>query len=111
MSAPSSRNDIPTDVDGRIARRLRELRDERGYSLSEARLPPRARITFEKAVVDGPPPQQQVWVIKGELHVQLGDTTRHLTAGDCMAMTLDQPVTFQAGASLAHYVVATSNCP
>ena len=50
---------------------------------------------------------QQIWMLKGEMMISLGAVSRRLTAGDCMAMTLDEPITFHnPGASPARYLVA-----
>ncbi len=38
---------------------------------------------------------QQVWLLEGELEVTLGDTPHRLHEGDCLAMTLDEPVQFR----------------
>jgi transcriptional regulator with XRE-family HTH domain len=74
--------------------------------LSEIHFPPAARVTFENAFGRNAP-QQQIWMLKGEMSITLGDTRRRLAAGDCMAMTLDAPITFHnPGRTMAHYLVA-----
>ena len=73
--------------------------------LSEIHFPPGACVTFENAFRPGTV-FQQIWMLKGEMSITLGPTHRHLTAGDCMAMVLDQPITFRnPGTSQAHYLV------
>lgn len=74
--------------------------------LSEIRFPPHARVTFENAFGEMLV-QQQIWMIEGQLELSLGAETTRLAAGDCMAMTLDRPITFQnPGDREARYLVA-----
>ena len=74
--------------------------------LSEIRFPPGARTTFENAF-GGPAVHQQIWMIAGQLDLRLGDELTTLVPGDCMAMTLDRPITFSnPGKTEARYLVA-----
>jgi transcriptional regulator with XRE-family HTH domain len=94
-----------------IARRASQLRwrdPESGYvrrNVSPARWPSPIRIVevdfpagatvaYETAdreiTID-----QQVWVLSGQIEVVVGETVHGLEAGDCLAMRLDQPVTFR----------------
>lgn len=76
--------------------------------LSEIEFPAEARVTFENAFGDQKV-QQQVWMLEGELRILLGKQRRLLAAGDCMTMTLDQPITFHnPGNRSARYLVAIS---
>lgn len=86
-----------------------------GFSLDpqlyECRLPPGAHVSFENFPASQPV-RQQLWVLKGELHVLAGETARRLAAGDCMAMTPGPPhALHNVGTTLAHYLVAASKCP
>ena len=38
---------------------------------------------------------QQVWVLSGQIEVSVGGETHHLEAGDCLALCLDQPITYR----------------
>lgn len=61
--------------------------------LVEVHFPAGARVAFET----GPrnvQVHQQVWVLDGAMDLTVGDTTWHLQSGDCLAMTLDQPIVF-----------------
>jgi transcriptional regulator with XRE-family HTH domain len=74
--------------------------------LSEIHFPAGKRVTFDNAfgtdVV-----HQQVWMLEGEIELQLGKEWNHLKRGDCMAMTLDRPITFHnPGRKEARYLVA-----
>lgn len=74
--------------------------------LSEIRFPPGKRVTFENAF-GALLVQQQIWILEGQIELSLGGETTRLAAGDCMAMTLDRPVTFHnAGEREARYLVA-----
>jgi transcriptional regulator with XRE-family HTH domain len=76
--------------------------------LSEIWFPPQARMTFENAP-GGRTVYQQIWMLSGELRVRLGDGEHRLTAGDCLAMTLDQSARIHnPGSSAARYLVVTS---
>jgi len=74
--------------------------------LSEIQFPAGARVTFENAFGEATV-QQQVWMLEGQMDIRLGDEIAHLRSGDCMAMTLDSPITFHnPGSKEARYLVA-----
>jgi uncharacterized cupin superfamily protein len=74
--------------------------------LSEIRFPAGARVTFENAFGELTM-HQQIWMIEGSLELRLGNELTPLGPGDCMAMTLDQPITFHnPGKKEARYLVA-----
>jgi transcriptional regulator with XRE-family HTH domain len=74
--------------------------------LSEIHFPAGARVTFENAFGEAKV-HQQIWVLEGQMNVRLGDEIAHLKGGDCMAMTLDAPITFHnPGTKDARYLVA-----
>jgi transcriptional regulator with XRE-family HTH domain len=55
---------------------------------------------------------QQVWMIEGEMEITVGSTQWRLEAGDCLAMRLDQPISFHnPGDQSARYVVALVTLP
>jgi transcriptional regulator with XRE-family HTH domain len=79
--------------------------------LSEIRFPAGARVTFENAF-GGAAVYQQIWMIDGQLELRLGKELAALRAGDCMAMTLDRPITFHnPGSKDARYLVAIARNP
>jgi transcriptional regulator with XRE-family HTH domain len=79
--------------------------------LSEIRFPAGARVTFENAY-GSTLVQQQIWMLDGQMQLRLGGESTHLNAGDCMAMTLDGPITFHnSGKKEARYLVATARHP
>jgi transcriptional regulator with XRE-family HTH domain len=79
--------------------------------LSEIHFPPGARVTFENAFGDARV-VQQIWMLEGSLELRLGRETSQLKSGDCMAMTLDRPITFHnPGKKDARYLVAIVRQP
>lgn len=76
--------------------------------LSEIRFPAGARVTFENAY-GAIQVHQQIWMLSGVMDLRLGKELTHLAAGDCMAMTLDQPISFHnPGKTEARYLVAVA---
>ena len=70
--------------------------------------PAGARVAYEtgareKAVA------QQIWVRDGAIDITVGKVTYNLGKDDCLAMQLDEPVTFRNRTRrTAHYVVVLS---
>jgi transcriptional regulator with XRE-family HTH domain len=74
--------------------------------LVDVRFPPGKRVTLDAAARLSAT-HQQVWMIEGTMDVGVGDTTWRLQAGDCLAMTLDQPITYRNPTKqAARYLVA-----
>jgi uncharacterized cupin superfamily protein len=49
---------------------------------------------------------QQLWLLEGELVLAVGEREHRLSAGDCLAMLLDGPISFHnPGAVPARYAV------
>jgi transcriptional regulator with XRE-family HTH domain len=105
----TTQRDQPTWSDpasGYTRRTLTPNPASHALQLSEIRFPAGARLTFENAFGQKKV-HQQIWILGGSMHVQLGHEAHHLKAGDCMAMTLDRPITFHnAGRKAARYLVA-----
>jgi transcriptional regulator with XRE-family HTH domain len=59
----------------------------------EVAFPAGARVSFDTGA-RLPRVHQQVWVQEGTIEVTLGDVHYRLAAGDCLAMVLDQPITY-----------------
>ena len=79
--------------------------------LSEIHFPPGARVTFENAFGDAKV-LQQIWMLDGSLELRLGKELSQLKSGDCIAMTLDRPITFHnPGKKDARYLVAILKNP
>jgi transcriptional regulator with XRE-family HTH domain len=59
----------------------------------EVQFPPRARVAYETGPRE-PAVHQQIWVLEGRIDVTVGDTLHRLEAGDCLALVLDQPLSY-----------------
>jgi transcriptional regulator with XRE-family HTH domain len=68
--------------------------------------PAGARIAYEPNAAQ-PPIHQQVWLQQGQLQVSLSGQVHQMHKGDCLAMTIDQPIVFfNPGKVAAQYLVA-----
>ncbi|KHO14162.1 DNA-binding protein [Acinetobacter baumannii] len=79
------------------------------FQIVEIEFPPHSRVTYEisesSKVV-----QQQLWVVEGQIDIQLGNNSYALGQGDCLAMQLDQPVIYSNNSSqVARYILVVSN--
>lgn len=59
----------------------------------EVVFPAGARVSYETAARPGVT-HQQVWILQGTIEIVLGDERFELSAGDCLAMVLDRPITY-----------------
>jgi transcriptional regulator with XRE-family HTH domain len=79
--------------------------------LVEILLPAGARVAYDTAV-RAVGISQQVWVLRGEVELTVGDITHSLGKGDCLAMRVDRPTTFHNPTDHpARYVVALTADP
>ncbi|MBC7956989.1 MAG: helix-turn-helix transcriptional regulator [Cytophagales bacterium] len=77
--------------------------------LVEVSFPPGAQVSYE-AGAGRTGVHQQVWVIEGNITVTVGVERHKLTEGDCLAMSLDQPVSFRNPTRwAARYLVALAS--
>ena len=77
----------------------------------EVLFPPDARVTYESATRE-PLVHQQLWVLEGAMDISVGDTLHQLQAGDCLAHTLDRPMSFHNPTrKAARYVVVIATIP
>lgn len=75
----------------------------------EVHFPAGARVAFESGERDARF-YQQIWVLEGTMDIIMGDEQHRLSAGDCLAMQLDRPMTFQNPTRKpARYVVVTAS--
>ena len=71
----------------------------------DVELPAGARVAYETGARDVSI-HQQIWIREGSIEITHGTTTRRLTADDCFAMQLNQPMTFHnASRRVARYIV------
>lgn len=79
------------------------------FQIVEIEFPPQSRITYEISETSKVV-QQQLWVVEGEIDIQLGDSSYALSAGDCLAMQRNQPVIYSNNSSqVARYILVVSN--
>jgi transcriptional regulator with XRE-family HTH domain len=57
-------------------------------------LPAGARVAYETGARDARI-HQQIWVLDGSVEVTVGDVTHGLSTDDCLAMRLDEPISFR----------------
>jgi transcriptional regulator with XRE-family HTH domain len=60
----------------------------------EVILPAGARVAYESGARDVGL-HQQLWIQEGAIEVTVGNVTHRLTKDDCLAMQLDEPITFR----------------
>lgn len=79
------------------------------FQIVEIEFPPQSRITYEISETSKVV-QQQLWVVEGEIDIQLGDSSYALSTGDCLAMQLNQPVIYSNNSSqVARYILVVFN--
>lgn len=75
-----------------------------GLEVVDVLFPAGGRVVFD-AFHDAPI-LQQIWLLEGVMELTLGERSCRLEAGDCLAMTLGQPITFHnPGSATARYAV------
>lgn len=73
--------------------------------LVEVDFPPLARVSYDSGLRQ-PEVHQLVWLLEGQMDISLGAVLHRLERGDCLAMQLDQPVSFHnPGPGAARYAV------
>lgn len=74
--------------------------------LVEVMLPAGAKVAYETGARDVSI-HQQIWVQEGSIEVSIGNLTHRLGADDCLAMQLNEPITFRNRTrKSARYLVA-----
>ncbi|KVL95040.1 helix-turn-helix domain-containing protein [Burkholderia stagnalis] len=77
--------------------------------LVEVEFPPGKQVAYETGIRDADI-HQQVWVVEGTMEVTVGDRQWQLDTGDCLAMKLDQPISYRNPSRRpARYLVALCN--
>jgi transcriptional regulator with XRE-family HTH domain len=91
---------------GYVRRSLTPAGSTSRLRLIEVSFPAQARIAYEPNEAQ-PPIHQQIWLQQGRLDISVGTQQYAMQAGDCLAMTIDQPVVFfNPDAQDAIYLVA-----
>jgi transcriptional regulator with XRE-family HTH domain len=74
----------------------------------EVSFPAGAKVSYQTGARE-PNVHQQIWVQEGAIEVTIGRLTHRLAADDCLAMQLDEPITFRNRTrKAARYVVVLS---
>lgn len=77
--------------------------------LVEVSFPAGAQVSYDAAAQRGGV-HQQIWVMEGTMVVSVGEQRHKLAEGDCLALTLDQPITFRNPTrQRARYLVALAS--
>jgi transcriptional regulator with XRE-family HTH domain len=77
--------------------------------LVEVVLPAGARVAYESGARDVSL-HQQLWIQDGSIQVTVGSVTHRLAKDDCLAMQLDEPITFRNRTrKAARYIVALAS--
>lgn len=78
--------------------------------LTEVVFPAGQSVTFDNAMHTSDAPQQQLWLLEGQMTLTVGTQCWQLQAGDCLAMAVNQAIVFANPASTpARYVLALSS--
>ncbi|MFV5534891.1 XRE family transcriptional regulator [Acinetobacter pittii] len=79
------------------------------FQIVEIEFPAQSRVTYETST-NSKVVLQQIWVIEGQIDIQLGENFYALQKGDCLAMQLDQPIIYSNPSSkAARYILIVCN--
>lgn len=96
---------------GYVRRNVSAGGDASPIQIVEVLFPPGARVAYETAARE-PRIHQQVWVLEGCIELAVGDTQHRLEAGDCLALVLDQPMSYHNPTrETARYAVVITSAP
>ncbi|MCU4431013.1 XRE family transcriptional regulator [Acinetobacter pittii] len=79
------------------------------FQIVEIEFPALSRVTYETST-NSKVVLQQIWVIEGQIDIQLGENFYALQEGDCLAMQLHQPIIYSNPSSkAARYILVVCN--
>lgn len=79
------------------------------FQIVEIEFPAWSRVTYETSA-NSKVVLQQIWVIEGQIDIQLGENFYALQEGDCLAIQLDQPIIYSNPSSkAARYILVVCN--
>lgn len=79
------------------------------FQIVEIEFPAWSRVTYETSA-NSKVVLQQIWMIEGQIDIQLGENFYALQKGDCLAMQLDQPIIYSNPSSkAARYILVVCN--
>lgn len=111
--SPLSRRADPVEwkdpASGYVRRNVSPAGTKQPIHIVEVKFPPGQRVAFDNAARHTGL-CQQVWVLDGAMDIVIGGERHRLESGDCLAMTLDQPVMFHNSTRKpARYAVVIGN--
>lgn len=94
---------------GYIRRQVSSPNWKSPFQIVEIEFPAQSRVTYETSV-NPKVVLQQIWVIEGQIDIQLGENFYALQEGDCLAMQLGQPIIYSNPSSkTARYILVVCN--
>ncbi|MDX8275444.1 XRE family transcriptional regulator [Acinetobacter pittii] len=94
---------------GYIRRQVSPPNWKSSFQIVEIEFPAQSRVTYETST-NSKVVLQQIWVIEGQIDIQLGENFYALQEGDCLAMQLDQPIIYSNPSSkAARYILVVCN--
>jgi transcriptional regulator with XRE-family HTH domain len=94
VSRPDDRVPWRDPQSGYVRRNISPANYPSPIQIVEIELPAGARVAYETGARDVAV-HQQIWVQEGSIEVSLGSVTYRLSAGDCLAMHLNEPTSFR----------------
>jgi transcriptional regulator with XRE-family HTH domain len=94
VSRPDDRVPWRDPQSGYVRRNISPANFPSPIQIVEIELPAGARVAYETGARDVAV-HQQIWVQEGNIEVSLGSVTYRLSAGDCLAMHLNEPTAFR----------------
>ncbi len=109
ISHGSERTSWRDPQSGYVRRNISPANFPSPLQIVDVTMPAGARVAYETGPRDAAL-HQQIWVRSGRIEVTIGSVTHPLSEDDCLAMQLDQPVTFHnRGRKPARYIVVVSS--
>jgi transcriptional regulator with XRE-family HTH domain len=108
ISRPADRVSWRDPQSGYVRRNISPPNYPSPLQIVEVSFPAGAKVSYQTGARE-PSVHQQIWVQDGAIEVTIGRLTHRLTADDCLAMQLDEPITFRNRTrKAARYVVVLS---
>lgn len=106
VSRHQQQNTWRDPASGYRRRNLSPTSMQHSLQLIEVHFPPGARVAFEGPLRESRI-EEQLWLLEGIMQITVGGEMFELYEGDCLAVSLDQPVMFHnPGTAPARYLVA-----
>jgi transcriptional regulator with XRE-family HTH domain len=93
LSRRAEQHEWRDPASGYVRRNVSPAGYDSPIQIVEVNFPPGARVAYQSGPRQ-PRLWQQVWVLEGRIELLLGEQRHTLDAGDCLAMQLDQPLSY-----------------